>query len=109
MLSFLRLFLPILLRIHRLHKLRTGIRFILHLAYGLTSAIQDLQDQHGIVVNNIEKEGRVNEERQCYLDGDSIVILVDLRAENGGACEGELYDDEGNEVEDPSEVVVEEE
>lgn len=109
MLSFLRLFLPIFLSIHRFHELRAGIRFILHLANRFTGAVQDLQDKHGIVVDNIEEESGVDEERQCYLDGDCIIILGDLRAKDGGACENELYDDESDEVEDPSEVVVEEE
>ena len=51
----------------------------------------------------------MDEERQSYLDGDCFIILGDLRAEDGSACEDELHDYEGGEVEDSPEVVVEEE
>lgn len=107
---FLRLFLSVLLSVHRFHELRASINWlVLHLSNGFASAVHDLQDEYGIVVNDIEEERRVDKERQGYLDGYCIVILGNLRTEDSSACENKFHHNKGDEVEDPSEVVVKKE
>lgn len=67
--GFLSFLLPILLTVHRFHKLGTRISgLILYFSNGFPSAVHDLQYEHGIVVDNIEEDCRVDEERQRYLN-----------------------------------------
>lgn len=49
----------------------------------------------------------MNEERQGYLDVDGIVVFVYGIAEDGSACEYKFNHYEGNQVENPSKVIVE--
>lgn len=51
----------------------------------------------------------MDEEGQCYLYVDCIVILVDGVTEYGSACEYEFDHNEGDKIENPPKVVVEEE
>lgn len=68
-----------------------------------------MEDEHGVIVDNIEETEGVYEERQGYLYVDGIVVFIDGVTEDGSAREYKFHHYECNQVEDPSKVIVEEE
>ena len=80
-----------------------------YLRHVLSFSVCDLQEEHGVVVDNVEKEDDVDDEGEQVLRGGSWVALVDLVLVYFCADEDELNDDDGDKIDDSSGVVVEEE
>ena len=88
-----------------------GLHLVLVVDFGhvLLPPVGNLQEEHAVVVDHIEEDDNVDDQGEQVLHGGPGVTFVDLFCVDLGADEDELHDDDGDEVDDPAGVVVEEE
>ena len=75
----------------------------------LLPPVGNLQEEHAVVVDHVEEDDDVDDQGEQVLHGGPGVAFVDLISIDFGADEDELHDNNGDEVDDPPSVVVEEE
>ena len=99
------------LREQRLVELLVGLSLHLVLVFDLghilLPPVGNLQKEHAVVVDHVEEDYDVDNQGEQVLHGGSWVAFVDLLCINLSADENELNDYDGDEVDDPSGVVVE--
>ena len=89
----------------------TGLDLFFFVVYfgGIFLSLDDLQNEHGVVVDDVQEEHDVDDEGQHVLSGQSLVTFVDLTCVYFSADEDELHHNDGHQIDYSTGIVVEQE
>lgn len=90
-----RLGLLYTLAVDALVELTTTVWLNVHLRQRVLTPLHHLQNHHRVVVEDVQEEQAVDQQRHYVLDSRTVVVLVDVICVDLGADENELNEDEG--------------
>lgn len=85
-------FLLYVLGVNALVELAAAVGLDIHLSDRVAGSVQNLEEEHAVVVEDVEEKDAVDEEREGVLYRGAVVALVDVLCVDLGADENELHE-----------------